>query len=117
MACQCLECQLEREDRGDPFLNDLTEEDFKMEKAREYDHVVRLDGLTAFVFSVMDLGHRITISGWDSQRKKYKNGDLLLLVDRGMETRYKVESVSFPDDPPDQYFLHCSFNPRPVPSK
>ena len=28
MTCRCLECQLERENTGDPWLNDLTEEDF-----------------------------------------------------------------------------------------
>lgn len=28
MACRCLECELERENIGDPWLKDLTEEDF-----------------------------------------------------------------------------------------
>lgn len=77
-----------------------------------YEHRVELNGVGAFVFHVKNRGKEITVSGWRLDRRKFKEGDRLLLCQDDEETRYTVIETDFPSDPPDQYFLTCKFTPR-----
>lgn len=78
-----------------------------------YDHRLCLNGLSAFVFDVTNSGRNITVAGWHLNRRKFKPGQRVLLVqESGEETRYKIKDVRCPSDPPDQYFMDCEFDPR-----
>lgn len=76
---------------------------------------------SAFVFSIDGpsnfRGERITIAGFNFDRRKFKEGDFLILKNEGnTTTRYQIEKCDFPGDPDDQYFLRCKFAPRPAPT-
>lgn len=76
------------------------------------EHHLQLNGVSGFVFSVRNKGQQITVSGW-TNHSRFKEGDNVILhQDGGSETRYRIDKMKRPGDPPDQYFMHCTFNPR-----
>lgn len=78
-----------------------------------YDHMIRLNGVSGFVFSVRNRGQQITVSGWNETHWQYKEGQSVLLIQNdGKETRYMIDKVTHCGDPADQYFIECSFYPR-----
>lgn len=81
--------------------------------SEEYEHKILLNGVQAFVFSVIDKGDKITLSGWRHDRSKFKPGDRILIIQKnGQSTRYLITEMRCPMDPPDQYFMDCEFYPR-----
>jgi hypothetical protein len=84
-----------------------------MNSSRDAEHRLRLNGLEAFVMFVRENGQRIVISGWTRRHWNWNVGDrILLYLDSGESTRYRVEDVRRPGDPPDQYFMDMIFDPR-----
>lgn len=87
-----------------------------MSEDNEYEHRVVTDGVTAFIPIVEDGGQKITVSGWRMDRGKFKEGDRILLVGDGNETRYRIVKRNLPSDPDDMFFWECEFLPRSGPS-
>ena len=77
-------------------------------------HHLDLDGITGFVMLVKDGGLHITVSGWTPAHWKWREGDYLILRRSGTTTRYRIEKMSRPGNPMDQYFADCVFAPRGV---
>jgi hypothetical protein len=78
-----------------------------------YEHVVELDGSTAFIFHHRNQGLEITVSGWDSRHYNYQVGERVILTDAGKAYRYRIKDVRRPLSPPTQYFMDCEFAPHP----
>lgn len=95
-----------------PELKHLREGDDETDD-NGYEHVEKLNGVTAFVFWVKDGGRQITVSGWHPNHSKFKIGERVLLVrDSGEGTRYRIKEIRRPHNPSDQYFMDCEFAPR-----
>ena len=93
-----------------PNINKLIK---KNKRDTGYEHLIKLNGISGFVFSIKNAGKQITISGWNSAHWNYNIGDRVLLIrENGEETRYKIEKVTHSHVPGDQYFIVCSFDPR-----
>lgn len=79
----------------------------------EADHYARIDGVTAWVLDTKDEGQKIYVTGFMTDRWKFKKGQSVIFeLKNGETTRYKILEARFPTDPKDQYFLECEFYPR-----
>lgn len=78
-----------------------------------FDHRLEINGHTAFITEIRDEGQKISVSGWTFDRRRFKEGQLVVFVNRDdSETRYKITKMEFPADVDDQYFMDCEFCPR-----
>ena len=77
-------------------------------------HVLRLNGISAFVMSVKNGGTCTTLCGWTTAHWAWNEGDYLILKRETGDTRYRIEKMTRPGDPYDLYFADCSFAPRGI---
>lgn len=76
-------------------------------------HRIALDGTRAFIFHSSPSGRSLTLSGFYSGHHAWDPGDhLLITLDSGDETRYRIKEIRRPSNPPSQYFADCTFAPR-----
>lgn len=77
-------------------------------------HQIDMDGVNGFIFRNEDEGKKLTVSGWCDYHWSFNDGDLVQLItertpdgDRG--GTYRIDKVTHCGDPPDMYFIDCTF--------
>lgn len=77
-------------------------------------HVIHLNGVQGFVFSLKDEGKKVTVSGWDDNHWKWNDGDLVQFIRKvtpeGNEGgTYRIDEIRHCGNPDDMYFIDATF--------
>lgn len=77
-------------------------------------HQIMMNGIDGFIFSNEDSGKKLTVSGWNNKHWNYNDGDLVQLItkrgpDGSYGGTYRIDKVDHCGDPPDMYFIKCTF--------
>lgn len=73
-----------------------------------------MDGVNGFVFRSSDGGRKLTVSGWCDYHWRFSDGDLVQLITKRTPQgnhggTYRIDEVKHCGDPPDMYFMDCTF--------
>lgn len=88
-----------------------------MPKPKTHDYTRRYWGHDYTITDVRNRGLEITVMGWGCG---ISVGDYMLIIGQSTEpgvnpdTRYRVKSIRYSDDPPDMWLMRCEFAPRPA---
>jgi hypothetical protein len=77
-------------------------------------HQIDLNGADGFVMLCSDDGRKLTVSGWNVRHWQFEAGNLVQLITKRTPAgnyggTYRIDNVKHCGDPPDMYFIDCTF--------
>jgi hypothetical protein len=77
-------------------------------------HQIDLNGVHGFVMRLSDNGRKATVSGWNDDHWEYEEGHLVQLITKRTPEgnhggTYRIDKVRHCCNPPDMYFIDCTF--------